>query len=155
MAVKTTIGHPARGDEYFGRPALTGKLWEKVRAGANILIAAPRRVGKSSILFHFFDNPPKNFRLIYIDTESVNNENEFFKRLFNHVVNTLTKARKYSKIVTNFTIDLAVACNLETGFENVLNSLKYDGYINNNDDPKVYRYNSPLLKIWWNKNVAF
>lgn len=106
MALNTTIGNPARGDEYFARPALTGKLWQKVRTGSGILVAAPRRVGKSSILFHFYDNPPENFRLIYLDTESVNNENEFFKRLFNHVVNNLTKVKKYSKIISNVTKSL-------------------------------------------------
>jgi len=107
MAVKTTIGHPARECEYFDRSSLTGKLWEKVQAGSSILMAAPRRVGKSSIMFFFLDNPPKNYRLIYIDAESVNNENEFFKKLFHQVVNTLSKVSRYSRIVTNFSRDLA------------------------------------------------
>lgn len=35
-----------------------------------------------------------------------------------------------------------------------IHSLIYDGYINNNDDVKVYRFNSPILRMWWNKNVA-
>nr|MDC2856388.1 hypothetical protein [Ningiella sp. W23] len=35
-----------------------------------------------------------------------------------------------------------------------LHSLIYDGYINNNDDNKTYQFNSPILRMWWNKNVA-
>lgn len=57
MAVNTTIGQPARGAEYFERPQITEKLWEKIQSGANILLAAPRRVGKSSIMFYCFNSP--------------------------------------------------------------------------------------------------
>ena len=35
-----------------------------------------------------------------------------------------------------------------------IRSLIYDGYINNNDDPTNYKFNSPILRMWWNKNVA-
>ena len=107
MAVNTTIGHPARGDEYFERPQLTGKLWEKIQASSSVLLAAPRRVGKSSILFYFLDHPYNKYRLTYIDTESVNNEDEFFKKLFYHITDTLTKIKRYSKIAAYFTKDLA------------------------------------------------
>ena len=50
--------------------------------------------------------------------------------------------------------NLAVQYKLENSYSNLLNSLKHDGYINNNDDPKFYRFNSPLLKEWWYRNVA-
>lgn len=107
MAVNTTIGHPARGDEYFERPQLTGKLWEKIQSGSSILLAAPRRVGKSSIMFYLLDNPVDDYRPTYLESESVNNENEFFKKLFNLIINTLSKIKRYSKITTNFTKNLA------------------------------------------------
>lgn len=35
-----------------------------------------------------------------------------------------------------------------------MQSLVYDGYINNNDDIKIYRFNSPILRMWWYKYVA-
>ena len=106
MAVNTTIGHPARGNGYFDRSQLTDKLWEKIQSGSNVLLTAPRRVGKSSVLFFLMDNPRKNFKPIFIDTESVNNENEFFKKLFNLIIDTLSKISRYSKIASNFTRDL-------------------------------------------------
>jgi len=106
MVINTTIGHPARGDKYLERPQLTDKLCEKIRSGSSILLAAPRRVGKSSILFYLMDNPQKNFKPTFIDTESVNNENEFFKKLFNLIIDTLSKISRYSKIAANFTKEL-------------------------------------------------
>ena len=36
----------------------------------------------------------------------------------------------------------------------IIHSLVYDGYINNHDNVKEYRFNSPILKLWWYKNVA-
>ncbi|MCU0290280.1 MAG: ATP-binding protein [Acidobacteria bacterium] len=108
MAVKTTIGHPARENDYFDRSALTSRIWEKIQSGSNLLMSAPRRVGKSSIMFHFLDNPPINSRIIYIDTEAVNNENEFFKKLFHQVVKILSTVNRYSKMMTNFTRELGV-----------------------------------------------
>jgi uncharacterized protein len=107
MSVKTTIGQPARKEEYFARSQLTGKLWEKVQGGANILMTAPRRVGKSSIMFYFLDNPPEQFKLVYLDTESVNNENEFYKKLVKHIVDTLNKVGRYKKILAGFTKEVA------------------------------------------------
>ena len=38
--------------------------------------------------------------------------------------------------------------------QDVIKALIYDGYINNNDDAKIYRFNSPILKMWWYKNVT-
>ncbi len=35
-----------------------------------------------------------------------------------------------------------------------LQSLVYDGYINNYNDIKIYRFNSPILRMWWYKYVA-
>lgn len=107
MAVNTTIGQPARGVEYFERPQITENLWEKIQSGANILLAAPRRVGKSSIMFYLLDNPIDHYRPTYIDTESVNNENEFFKKLFNLIINSLSRTNRYSKTAANFTKSLA------------------------------------------------
>ncbi len=35
-----------------------------------------------------------------------------------------------------------------------LQSLVYDGYINNSNNIKIYRFNSPILRMWWYKYVA-
>jgi len=35
-----------------------------------------------------------------------------------------------------------------------MQSLVYDGYINNTNDIKIYRFNSPILRMWWYKYVA-
>ena len=42
----------------------------------------------------------------------------------------------------------------EDGLNKTIDALKYDGYINNSDDARIYRFNSPILRTWWYRNVA-
>ena len=51
--MKTIIGQAARGEDFFPRYKITEEIWNKLEAGSNLLFVAPRRVGKSSILFDF------------------------------------------------------------------------------------------------------
>lgn len=102
MSLNFAIGSPARGNNFFNRPKIIAELWQKIQADRNILITAPRRVGKTSIMFHLLDNPKKNFQVIYIITQSINNENEFFKKIFYEIVETLKGIKKYSEKVSNF-----------------------------------------------------
>ncbi|MDP8220483.1 MAG: PCP reductase family protein, partial [Candidatus Stygibacter frigidus] len=59
-----------------------------------------------------------------------------------------------SSIDSNEIYDLAAKHQLEDKYKDVVGSLKYDGYINNHEDVKIYQFNSPILKMWWWKYVA-
>ncbi|MDP2209857.1 MAG: ATP-binding protein, partial [Bacteroidota bacterium] len=83
MTFKPSIGQVARGDNFFPRPRITIEIWQKLDSGSNLLLVAPRRVGKSSILFNLLDVTRENNIVIYYVSESVNNENEFYHKLFN------------------------------------------------------------------------
>jgi hypothetical protein len=50
--------------------------------------------------------------------------------------------------------DCAVKHSIQDSYKDIVNALKHDGYINNILDPKIYRFNSPILKAWWCSNVA-
>ncbi|MCH7516813.1 MAG: hypothetical protein IIB08_06795 [Bacteroidetes bacterium] len=67
------------------------------------------------------------------------------------VLNIISEKKRFS---SSGIVDLAIKHKLEDSYNNLINTLKYDGYINNEDDPKTYRFNSPLLREWWNRNVA-
>jgi len=97
--IHTIIGQTARGDHYFPRQRITDEIWMKLAEGSNLLFVAPRRVGKSSVLFHLLDSPKDNFSIIYYISESVNNENEFYKKLFHHILEKMTKTKKYITLI--------------------------------------------------------
>ena len=73
---------------------------------------------------------------------------------YNFAKELLNLTSENATIHTNEVLDLAVKYGLAETYKDLVNSLVYDGYINNNDDARIYRYNSPILKMWWRQNVA-
>jgi len=97
------IGQAATGDKFYIRKRLIENLWKKIGTGNNILITAPRRIGKTSIMLYCKDNPNENYKVIYLITESVNSKNEFFRKLVKEIYDNLKALRKF----TNFIQSLA------------------------------------------------
>jgi hypothetical protein len=99
MAMKNIAGQPVRDNNFFDRPVLSRQFQQKIESGSSILISAPRRVGKTSLMLHVHDQGMEGYYFIYLITESVNNENEYFKRLLNKIFETkfLTYMQKFSK----------------------------------------------------------
>lgn len=52
------------------------------------------------------------------------------------------------------THNLAVFHEVTDTYKATLESLVYDGYINNHDDVNRYRFNSSIFKLWWKKYVC-
>ena len=73
---------------------------------------------------------------------------------YNYVKEVLNLTSESESITANDIFDLAVKYGLQDSFKDLINALVYDGYINNNEDNHLYFYNSPVLKMWWRKNVA-
>ncbi len=48
--MRNIIGSPVEGDDFFDRPQILAKLRRELDANANILLVAPRRVGKISLV---------------------------------------------------------------------------------------------------------
>ncbi|UTJ07819.1 AAA family ATPase [Arcobacter roscoffensis] len=81
--MKNCVGQAVRGNDFWDRNSEISIIWNKIDSGSHILLAAPRRVGKTSIMFNLLDNPKDDYIVMYIDTESADNENEFWQKLFN------------------------------------------------------------------------
>jgi predicted Ser/Thr protein kinase len=104
-----------------------------------ILDEAIKNALKHAIHFrHWFDRLRDAFK---------GNEFSFTKELLNRV-------SEFQRITSSEIVDLSIHYGIENVYNDIINALKHDGYINNNDDPKVYRFNSPLLRKWWYCNVA-
>lgn len=100
MEFNTIIGQAARKEDFFPRPQIQSEIWKKLKPRSSLLFVGPRRVGKSSILFNLLDEPKEKHIIIYYTSESVNNENEFYRKLFNHIVERLNTFKKYQKKLT-------------------------------------------------------
>jgi uncharacterized protein len=67
------------------------------------------------------------------------------------VLNTASKAK--AGISKTEVFDLAAKYEITNGYNVIVRTLEYDGYLNLNDKGR-YIFNSPLLKIWWERNIA-
>ena len=99
MSKKNITGQAVRGNDFFERPTLLRLLQRKIESGSSVLISAPRRVGKTSLMLRLKDTGMEGYYFIYMITESVNNENEYYKRILYEIFNTefLTPLQKLSQ----------------------------------------------------------
>lgn len=86
--MKQIIGNAARKEQFYPRNDVRARILDSVRAGENILISAPRRVGKTSVLINFIDNSDPDFFGVYLDLESVDSSEEFFRLILKQILST-------------------------------------------------------------------
>jgi hypothetical protein len=99
--MKNSLGNPARGDAFFQRDKIIKKIYRVLDTGTSIYLSAPRRVGKTSILKNLEDFPKEGYCFVYIITESVYDENDFFKVLFEGLLKS-DAIKSFSKMSIKF-----------------------------------------------------
>ncbi|MBC9930654.1 hypothetical protein [Chitinophaga qingshengii] len=84
--MKNLVGIPARHDNFYQRQREVDLVDRTLMSGNNIQIAAPRRVGKTSLLCYLLDNKISGRHYVYIDTESITEAHEFYKKMLEAIV---------------------------------------------------------------------
>jgi hypothetical protein len=84
--MQNIVGQIASKGDFYMRKKEIKRIKMNLHAGANIQIAAPRRVGKSSILYYFLDHSDAGFIHIYIQVESARSKNEFYRKLYKDII---------------------------------------------------------------------
>ena len=79
--MRNIVGSPARGNNFFRRDAEIRKIIDRIENGHNLQLIAPRRIGKTSILFHLLDQKVEGYAYVYLDTERIDNEEDFYKKI--------------------------------------------------------------------------
>ncbi|MCY4389397.1 MAG: AAA family ATPase [Desulfurellaceae bacterium] len=68
--MRNITGQAVVGDDLYGRDYELDRLWERLEQGEHILMLAPRRVGKTSLMLELRRAPRENWDVIYVDVES-------------------------------------------------------------------------------------
>lgn len=118
--MRNLVGIPARGDDFFPRETEILRIHGRLSNGNNLQIAAPRRVGKTSILYHFADQDDLQFVFVYVDVEATESENHFFQLLYQGILKspslgTVYKLLKQLKDSSNLFLKRIKSINVADG----------------------------------------
>jgi uncharacterized protein len=68
LMVTNRVGSPVRGQDFYGRDAFVSLVSQKLTSGS-VLLAAPRRFGKTSVMYDLIDRPRWDYRVVHADLE--------------------------------------------------------------------------------------
>ncbi|HMB68770.1 MAG TPA: hypothetical protein VKU85_05640, partial [bacterium] len=74
------IGTPVTGDDFFNRDREFEELGDLLERGAHVLVTAPRRIGKSSLLLEVGRRVEGRYAFLYVDVQSSTTEDDAILR---------------------------------------------------------------------------
>jgi AAA+ ATPase superfamily predicted ATPase len=75
------IGNVARGEDFWNREAEIEAIW-KALSKSHVLLKAPRRFGKTSVMFQVLEQPRDGCKVFFHDTEGMRDPEEFVSIVF-------------------------------------------------------------------------
>jgi hypothetical protein len=96
------IGDAATGSNFYLRDDIVEDIWNELKKNNSVLLVAPRRVGKTSIMQYMQEHPIKNYKLIFQDIESIKSADDFFERIYALLLNCLNRMQKVKIWFENF-----------------------------------------------------
>jgi uncharacterized protein len=125
--MRNVVGQTPRGADFFTREKIISKIYRHLDASANLFLAAPRRVGKASIMRALEDNPKEGYHFVYVITESIHDVEEYYSKILRAVLESdamgsLVKKRDgLKKQVLELLSNLSLSIKLPWGIEASLN----------------------------------
>ncbi|MCP9768386.1 hypothetical protein EGI22_10720 [Lacihabitans sp. LS3-19] len=120
VSPKTIIGPVATGKYYFPRKEIVSEIWFELGKGNYIILAAPRRVGKTSVMRDLEENPEENYIVKFSSVQAIKSESEFYEHVYRLVLSCLSKTKKAKFWVSEYFKSKKIT---EVSFKNL--SLKF------------------------------
>ncbi len=76
--MRNITGQAVVGDDLYGRGYELAALWERLVAGEHVLLLAPRRVGKTSLMLEMERQPHPKWHVIYVDVQGAADAADLF-----------------------------------------------------------------------------
>ena len=71
------VGSVAREEDFLFRKELIENLWDSLKKH-NVLLLAPRRIGKTSVMYRMLDCPKKDWLVVHLNVEDLKTPGDFF-----------------------------------------------------------------------------
>lgn len=91
------VGSPATGENFYGRDDFVRQVSERLQTGGSILLAAPRRFGKTIVMYRLMQQPAWQHHTVHVDLEGLSHPVEFLTRLIEGTAKL--KLPAYTRIV--------------------------------------------------------
>ena len=91
--MECVVGAPVSGDNLFGRENELNHIWERLENGDHVLMTAPRRVGKTSLMMELKRQPQPGWTVVYVDVEA----REDAKTCIAEIVDELSRIPKFKR----------------------------------------------------------
>ncbi|MEM9885607.1 MAG: ATP-binding protein [Bacteroidota bacterium] len=97
--MKNIVGAPTKRENFYKRDKIINRIYRRLDAGNHLLLAAPRRVGKTSIMLYLEEFPREGYECIYVYVESIHDPELFYATISKALLNSnaLKKRSKASK----------------------------------------------------------
>jgi len=79
--MRNVTGAPVTGDDLFGRRDEVDELWARLEHDEHLLMLAPRRVGKTSLMQELKRDPRAGWDVLYVDVEAEEGAADLFARV--------------------------------------------------------------------------
>jgi hypothetical protein len=89
------IGNIARGEDFWNRDEELEAIWRALQK-TNVLLKAPRRFGKTSIMLRVHEKPRDAHKVFFQDTESMREPEEFLSRIIADLISDSTIRKVFS-----------------------------------------------------------
>ncbi len=89
------VGSVPRGEDYFGQEDLIKKIWIRLKTD-NILLAAPRRFGKTAAMYRLLDEPRSWVLPVFTNLEHIGTAGDFMVEL----ISKIHQKRQFKRIVS-------------------------------------------------------
>jgi AAA+ ATPase superfamily predicted ATPase len=88
--MRNIIGNPAEGGDFFDRPKILAKFRRELDNSANLLLVAPRRVGKTSLVIRLCEQwrADPNRKAVFLNVEGRGDELAFAEKLIDELART-------------------------------------------------------------------
>lgn len=139
LSMENIVGQIASKENFYMREREIKRINRHLKAGANLQLAAPRRVGKSSILVYYLDRPEPGFIHLYLQVESARTKNEYYRKIYKEIIKSeaVGTGKKFFEQMKN----------AGNAFLNRLKGVKVAGTGVDFQDTEEYDYEEELLNL--------
>ena len=114
--VNNIVGSAVRGDNFFGRDSFVDLTWRELAKGS-VLLAAPRRFGKTSVMYRLMDAPRGGYKIVHADLEHLSDPVDLMLEL----VVKLSKDNKMGRLLEGVT---AISKDIWGGLQGTLEEVE-------------------------------